>query len=115
MDKIIPEPIRAQCERKGGMKGIKARLLPDKEIKRRSRQCQALSDYQRLKILLILVEQPLCVCLIKEFVRVADSKLSYHLAVLKKAGLIRSNKQGSWIIYESTQKGCTISRIFKNV
>ena len=110
MAKVIPDSIRAQCERKGGMRGIKARLLSDNEIKRQSKLCQALSDHQRLKILFILVEQPLCVCLIKEFVRIADSKLSYHLAILKKAGLIKSSQRGSWIIYEPTQRGKRLSQ-----
>ena len=99
----IPEPIRLQCETKGGMDGIMNLLPPDIEIERRSKIFQAMAEPMRLKILLALGEQPLCACLIKDILDISDSKLSYHLGVLKDAGLIVGDKQGSWIIYSVTK------------
>lgn len=58
--------------------------------------------------------QPLCVCVIKEVLGIADSKLSYHLGVLKKAGLITGESEANWIIYSLTEAGrtCIGCRIF---
>lgn len=63
---------------------------------------RACADPVRLKILSLLSAQPLCVCVIKEVIGIADSKLSYHLNVLRKAGLIDGEPQGNWIIYSLT-------------
>jgi len=101
----IPEPVEDDLARVGGVGGL-TRLLPDGEtLALRSQQFHALSDPVRLKILLLLAVQPLCVCVIREVVAVADSRLSYHLNVLKKADLIAGEAQGNWIIYSLTAEG----------
>ena len=107
----IPEPIKKQCEEKGGLKGIISSLPSDKAIESNSQIFQALSDSLRLKTLYALVEQPLCACLIREILDISDSKLSYHLSILKDAGLIAGNKQGNWIIYSPTELGRTLVRM----
>ena len=109
----IPDPIKADCERKGGVQGIKKLLPSSKVLEKKSQVFQALSDPIRLKILLALSEQPLCVCLIKEIVKISDSKLSYHLGVLKDAKLIIGKKQGSWIIYYPTENGLKFANIVR--
>jgi ArsR family transcriptional regulator len=52
-----------------------------------------------------LLSQPLCVCVIKSVVKIADSKLSYHLSILKEQDLIVGEQQGNWIIYSITNRG----------
>jgi len=42
---------------------------------------------------------------IKAATGIADSRLSYHLQVLKKAGLIEGDQQGNYIIYRITPSG----------
>ena len=101
----IPEPIRKQCEDKGGIDGITARLPEPRIIRQRAKMFQALGEPMRLKILFSLSTQPLCACLIREILDISDSKLSYHLTVLKKAGLILGEKRGQWIIYRLTEEG----------
>jgi ArsR family transcriptional regulator len=101
----IPEPIRKQCEEKGGIDGIAAGLPDARTLKNRAKLFQALGDPMRLKILFALDEQPLCACLIREMLGISDSKLSYHLAVLKEAKLIAGKKRGQWIIYGVTEVG----------
>ncbi|HNQ30774.1 MAG TPA: metalloregulator ArsR/SmtB family transcription factor, partial [Methanolinea sp.] len=68
---------------------------------------QACADPVRLKILSLLMVQPLCVCVIKAVVKIADSKLSYHLNILKKTGMIEGEQQGQYIIYQITDKART--------
>jgi ArsR family transcriptional regulator len=52
-----------------------------------------------------LLSQCLCVCVIKEVVNIADSKLSYHLSILKEQEFIVGEQQGNWIIYSITDRG----------
>lgn len=77
----------------------------DEALERESSIHRALADPLRLKILAMLAIQPLCVCVIKAVLGIADSKLSYHLSVLKKTGLITGEAQGNWIIYSLTEMG----------
>ena len=109
----IPEPIRKQCLSKGGIEGIATLIPSDQDIGQRSIICQAMAEPMRQKILFALVEQPLCACLLKEMLDISDSKLSYHLTVLKDAELIKGKKEGSWIIYSPTSKGNSIVRLIQ--
>jgi ArsR family transcriptional regulator len=70
----------------------------------------ALSDPLRLRILSILKVQPLCVCVIREIVKIPDSKLSYHLGILKSAGLVESERDGNWIMYSLTELGAEYAK-----
>ncbi len=107
----IPDPIKEQCEKKGGLKGIEKALPSKKNIKSNSQIFKALAEPMRLKILLAVIEQPLCACLIREMLGISDSKLSYHLTVLKDADLIEGSKQASWIIYGPTKLGTKMADI----
>jgi ArsR family transcriptional regulator len=101
----IPDSIREELEQLGGFDALADRIPQRQDLEKKSRIYHALSDPLRLTILHLLKDQPLCVCVIKKFVRIADSKLSYHLAILKESVLIRGEYQGNWIIYRLTDKG----------
>lgn len=60
---------------------------------------KALSDETRLRILKLLQNGELCVCDIFSSLGMVQPKVSFHLAVLKEAGLIRDRKAGRWIHY----------------
>jgi DNA-binding transcriptional ArsR family regulator len=101
----IPCELDEWLKESGGMEGIKEMLPKDEALERKSRIYGALSDPIRLKILHLLAIHPLCVCLIKEVIDMADSKLSYHLSVLKGAGMIEGERRGKWILYRITEEG----------
>ena len=101
----IPEVIRKELEQRGGFDALLNSVPPFKDLEKRTKTYHALSDPIRMTILCLLAVQPLCVCVIKACIRIADSKLSYHLTILKKAGLIEGEPQGNWIIYRLTEKG----------
>ncbi|MDH7594287.1 MAG: metalloregulator ArsR/SmtB family transcription factor [Methanomicrobiales archaeon] len=101
----LPEEVEQALLRCGGIEGFLRDLPKDHELLKRSALYRALADPIRLKILAMLRDQPLCVCIMKSILGIADSKLSYHLNVLKKAGLIEGGKRGSWIIYSITEAG----------
>ena len=60
---------------------------------------KALSDETRLRILKLLENGELCVCDIVAALDMIQPKVSFHLAVLKEAGLIKDRKQGKWVHY----------------
>ncbi|MFH0968350.1 MAG: metalloregulator ArsR/SmtB family transcription factor [Methanobacteriota archaeon] len=101
----LPEPIEDSLCRVGGIDGLKQYLPPDEELVRKKNVFSALSDPFRLQILYLLNIQPLCVCVIKEVIDIADSKLSYHLKTLTTAGLIEKEPEGIYLIYSITQTG----------
>ncbi len=64
---------------------------------------KALSDIQRLRILMILRAGELCVCQIIAVVGLAPSTVSKHLSILSAADLVDSRKDGRWAYYRLPQ------------
>jgi len=71
---------------------------PD-QVKDLSMVFKALSDETRLRIIKLLEGGELCVCHVVAAFDMCQSKVSFHLGVLKKAGLLRDRKQGKWMHY----------------
>jgi len=59
----------------------------------------ALSDETRLVLLERLNEGERCVCELTDAMKASQSRLSFHLKVLKDAGLIRDRRDGRWMYY----------------
>ncbi|HSQ28857.1 MAG TPA: metalloregulator ArsR/SmtB family transcription factor [Gemmatimonadaceae bacterium] len=59
----------------------------------------ALSDATRLGILDMLKDGERCVCELQDELDAAQSRLSFHLRVLKDAGLVTDRKEGRWMYY----------------
>jgi len=66
---------------------------------------KVLADPTRLRILKALEVQSLCVCVLVEATDQKHSALSYHLKLLKEAGLVDSRRERSFQIYELTEFG----------
>ena len=60
----------------------------------------ALSDKTRLEIIELLRKGERCVCELTDALDAAQSRLSFHLRVLKDAGIVRDRKDGRWVYYE---------------
>lgn len=101
----IPEQVRKELEDLGGFEALAGRIPATRDLEEKSRVYHALADPLRLTILYLLRDQPLCVCVINRFMRLAGSKLSYHLNILKESGLIEGEYHGNWIIYSLTDTG----------
>lgn len=59
----------------------------------------AVADPVRWTVLQRLAQSPACVCNLQEHVPVAANLLSYHLKVLREAGLVTTSRRGRWIDY----------------
>ncbi len=60
---------------------------------------KALSDETRLRIVKLLENGELCVCHIVAAVDMSQSRISFHLKILKDAGLVQDRREGKWMHY----------------
>lgn len=60
---------------------------------------KALSEESRLRILSILLDKNMCVCELEASLSMTQSNVSRHLSVLKKCGILDSDKNAQWIYY----------------
>jgi len=60
---------------------------------------RALSDENRVRILMALRSREFCVCQITAFLDLSPSTTSKHLSVLKQARLVEGKKEGKWVYY----------------
>lgn len=77
-----------------------ARRLPTKQdVTRLAGLFHALSDETRLRIVLKLLGGERCVCDLTDALDAAQSRLSFHMKVLKEAGLVADRREGRWVHY----------------
>ena len=65
----------------------------------------ALSDETRLAVLGRLRNGERCVCDLMDVLGAGQSRLSFHMKVLKDAGLVTDRREGRWIHYALDPKG----------
>ena len=68
-------------------------------LKHAVRLFHALSDETRLTVLERLTGGEHCVCELTDVMKAAQSRLSFHLKVLKDTGLIQDRREGRWMYY----------------
>ncbi len=69
------------------------------DLARAAHLFHALSDETRLAILDMLRGREQCVCDLQTSLGAAQSRLSFHLKVLKDAGLVTDRRDGRWSYY----------------
>jgi ArsR family transcriptional regulator len=105
----IPDEIEKGIASFGGVCGLSRRLPPRNTLGRIAILHGVLSDRVRLQLLLVLLEGKLCVCVLKRIVACPDTRLSYHLGILKKAGLVKSERDRSYLHYFLTAEGKAVA------
>jgi len=60
---------------------------------------KALSDETRLRLIVLLYKRELCVCQIEASLGISQTKASRHLAILRRAGLLKARREGLWMYY----------------
>ncbi len=78
-----------------------ARKVPV-DIPRIAELCHALSDETRLSVLELLRFGERCVCDLQTDLDIGQSRLSFHLKVLRDAGLVNDRRDGRWAFYTLT-------------
>lgn len=69
------------------------------------RVSKAMSDGTRVRIVSLLRQRELCVCQIMKILGMGQSTVSKHLGILRDAGLIESDKRGTWSFYRLSREG----------
>ena len=70
---------------------------------------KALSDPNRVRVLLALRQGELCVCQITELFGFAPSTVSKHLSILHHAHLILTRKSERWVYYRLPDKSMPVA------
>ncbi len=82
-----------------------SRTIGTGQIEEASQLFHALSEPTRLQILEKLKDGEQCVCELMEAFNTGQSRLSFHLRVLKEAGLITDRPAGRWTYYSLNVEG----------
>ena len=76
---------------------------------------KALSDETRLRLVKLLEKGELCVCHLVAAVDMSQSKVSFHLEVLKEAGLVKDRRAGKWMYYRLNESDLFKRLLFLSV
>ncbi len=80
--------------------GLAATPLGADDAERFAVMFKALGDPIRLRLAaLIAAQAEVCVCDLTPEFDLADSTISHHLKVLRDAGLVGSQRRGTWVYY----------------
>jgi len=60
---------------------------------------RALADRTRLRLLNLMGRDEVCVCYFVEVLKSPQSKISRHLAYLRRAGIVGARREGKWMHY----------------
>lgn len=74
---------------------------------------KAISEPNRLRLLMLLQDQEVCVCHLISILALSPSTISEHLSVLKSAGLVQARKEGKWIHYSRASDSKLFSQILE--
>ncbi len=69
---------------------------------------KALAEENRLRIMLALEGQELCVCQLIELLELAPSTVSKHMSVLRQARLVDGRKEGRWMYYRLADERASV-------
>jgi ArsR family transcriptional regulator len=72
---------------------------------------RALADPNRLRILNLLLDEPLCVCQLESVLNLPQSLISRHLAYLRAAGMVRDRRQGTRVHYSVVRDRAVLERL----
>lgn len=101
----LPPGVCGGLSRISGKDGLAASLPDSAALESQAVMLSTISDRHRLKILYALAIIELCPCVLTDLMGLSNSRLSYHLKLLEKAGLISQHSDGNWRVYRLTKAG----------
>jgi ArsR family transcriptional regulator, arsenate/arsenite/antimonite-responsive transcriptional repressor len=86
---VVPAPCRPTKRRK------------PRDVRTYASLLKALGDETRLEMVALLADagDALCACDIEAHFDLAQSTISHHLKLLRKAGVLTSERRGTWVYY----------------
>ncbi|HDD56835.1 MAG TPA: transcriptional regulator [Nitrososphaeria archaeon] len=111
----IPKNLRKRIMRLMELKGVgdksveeyvngllnlsKSIAVDEGRLRRAAKVFEALSNFENLKILMLLRKREMCVCELMMALNMKQPAVSYHLRLLHERGLVKSTRRGKWIFY----------------
>lgn len=92
--------------------------LPGATAEHLARQLKALADPVRLRVLSLLLahaEGEACVCDITDAFDLAGPTISHHLKVMREAGLLTSEKRGTWSYHRASPEGAALYALLTRI
>jgi ArsR family transcriptional regulator len=74
-------------------------VLVDVDFGAFARTFQALADAKRVEIVTLLTHGERCVCELTDVVGAKQPLLSFHLKILREAGIVKNRRRGKWMYY----------------
>lgn len=71
---------------------------------------RALSDSTRWRIVLLVMDEALCVCELADILDMPHSSVSSHVQVIRRAGLLESERCGKWTYFRIAERFLTLIR-----
>ena len=65
---------------------------------------QSVFEKTRLRMLKVLLDRELCVCELAEVFKVSSPRMSQHLQVLRRAGVVSERRDGKWVYYSANRE-----------
>jgi ArsR family transcriptional regulator len=77
---------------------------------------RALADFTRWRIVRLVMDEALCVCELADILKMPQSSVSSHVQIIRKAGLLESEKREKWTYFRIEAKHAklitTLQRFF---
>lgn len=94
MSQIIYEPCHPEITHK-----IERNILPAQQHEELLALFKAIANDTRLKILLVLIQEELCVCDLSALLQMSKSAISHQLKYLYQLNIVDKRKEGRMVFY----------------
>ncbi len=78
----------------------------ENKFEQNARVFKALCDPNRLMIIEMLRGGEKCACDLLEELNISQSTLSHHMKILCESGVVNCRRDGKWMYYSLSKKGC---------
>ncbi len=66
---------------------------------------KAMGEDTRVKIIIMLLKEEMCICELIEELGLSQSAVSHHMKILKQADLVNDRRDGKWTFYSINKEG----------
>ena len=96
---MIKQECEVQFVHKDKVDRIRRKIQDDDLINRMAEIFRILSDPARMKIVICLEMEELCVCDIEALTKISQSSVSHHLKILRQMNIVRFRRDGKMTFY----------------
>lgn len=97
-------PVKDVSKYAADLRQLVHKMTDHNTVKTQSQFFKALADTTRLKILMLLDIQEMCVCEIMVALDLTQPTASHHLGILETADLVKDRREGKWVFYSLKDK-----------